>query len=75
MYNFQKTRTRKGKPLSLKEKKHRNKIDYKCKAKHYKQFSIKIRKDKYQDVIDHLLQQESLVNYIISLVKKEIKGE
>jgi hypothetical protein len=72
MYNFQKTRQ--GKPFTKQEKRKKNKSDYRYKKRTYKQINVKLRYDKCGDIIEHILKQESIPEYIAKLVKADIEN-
>ena len=39
----------------------------------YRMFNIKINRNKYPEIIDHMEEQENLVLYIITLIKNDMK--
>lgn len=41
----------------------------------YRQFNIKINKNKYADVIDRMEAQENLVGYLVKLIRADMAAE
>ena len=66
---------RASKPLTKKQREKRNGYTAKYRKKTYKEFCIKIRKDRHADLLEHLSKQESLVNYLIQLVYEDMNRQ